>query len=202
MAVKSKICGITKISEARMLNHCKADYAGFVMFYEKSKRYNTVENAWQVLRYLDQNIQKVAVTVSPTLEQLHMLERMDFQVLQVHGELYGEVLRACRLPIWRAYHIEEGIVPETYAKSGKITGYVLDGAKPGSGKTFDWRALQAFDRGDKQLILAGGLTPDNVEDAIEALHPDVVDVSSGVEGIGGKDPAKIQAFIRKVKGHE
>lgn len=183
-----------------MLNACRADYAGFVLFYEKSRRNNTVQNAWQVLRYLDRNIKRVAVVVSPTLEQVKMIEQMDFHIIQVHGALSDEVLGEIRLPVWRAYNIRDDMKPEEVS-SPKICGYVLDGAKPGSGEAFDWEALGSFQRGDKKLILAGGLHAGNVESAIEILRPDVVDVSSGVEGRDGKDAVKIKEFIGKVRRH-
>lgn len=198
MKTKVKICGLTKPTEAQMLNKYGADYAGFVMFYEKSRRNNTVQNAWQVLRYLDRKIQRVAVVVSPTLEQIRMIEQMDFQAVQIHGELPEELLEKIRLPIWRAYNIKDRVVPEE-SDSSKISAYVLDGGVPGSGKAFDWEALKRFQRGDKMLVLAGGLHEDNVKKAIDILHPDVVDVSSGVEGENGKDAQKVREFIRRVR---
>lgn len=202
MEVKVKICGITSPREAEILNASGADYAGFVMFYEKSRRNNTVENAWKVLRYLDRKIQRVAVTVSPTREQIGMLEQMDFQIIQIHGELSEEAAQSCSLPIWRAYNLAAGKLPERIPYEDKITGYVLDGAVPGSGAPFDWKAHSAFERKGKLLILAGGLRPDNVGEAIKTLSPNVVDVSSGVEGPEGKDAQKIKEFIGKVKTHE
>ena len=203
MAVRTKICGITSVREARILNACPPDYAGFVMFYEKSKRNNTAKQAGSILEVLDPKIQRVAVTVSPTLEQVMEICRMDFQVLQVHGALSEEAARACTLPIWRAYHVVAGQKPEMDPQErGRIAGYVLDGARPGSGEPFSWKALQSFRRDDKMLILAGGLCAANVEAAIEALSPDVVDVSTAVEGSCGKDAWKIKEFIGKVKAHE
>ena len=198
MKAKVKICGLTKPSEAQMLNKYGADYAGFVMFYEKSKRNNTVQNAWNVLRYLDRRIQKVAVVVSPTLEQIRMIERMDFQAVQIHGELSPELLKEIRLPVWRAYNINGQTIPEE-AYSPQICACVLDGSVPGSGKAFDWEAVRGFDCGGRMLVLAGGLNSENVKEAIELLHPDVVDVSSGVEGENGKDSMKIKEFIERVK---
>lgn len=202
MAVKIKICGITSGEEACMLNAYGADYAGFVMFYEKSRRNNTVENAWKVLRYLDRRIQKVAVTVSPTGEQIRMLEQMDFQILQIHGDLSEEAAQSCSLPIWRACNLAEGNSVQTVFREDKVSGYVLDGAVSGSGIPFDWKSFSSFERRGKPLILAGGLRPDNVGEAIKIFSPDVVDVSSGVEGPKGKDAQKIKEFIRKVKEHE
>lgn len=198
MRTKVKICGLTKPSEAQMLNKYGADYAGFVMFCEKSRRNNTVQNAWQVLRYLDRKIQKVAVVVSPTLEQVRMIERMDFQAVQIHGELPEELLQEIRLPVWRAYNIKNRTVPGGF-DDPKISAYVLDGGVPGAGKPFDWEAMKRFQRGGKMLVLAGGLNEENVKAAIDILHPDVVDVSSGVEGEDGKDSLKVKEFIRKVK---
>lgn len=200
MSTEIKICGLTRPEEARMLNSSRADYAGFVLFYEKSRRNNTVQNAWQVLRYLDRNIKRVAVVVSPTLEQVKMIEQMDFHIIQVHGKLSDEVLGEIKLPVWRAYNIQDDMNPEEVSNP-KICGYVLDGAKPGSGEAFDWEALENFQRGDKTLILAGGLHGGNVERAMEILRPDVVDVSSGVEGQDGKDAVKIKEFIGKVRKH-
>ncbi len=203
MAVQTKICGITSVREAGLLNACPPDYAGFVMFYEKSKRNNTVDQAKRILEVLDPKIQRVAVTVSPTLEQIHVLSQMDFQVLQIHGTFSEEVAKACTLPIWRAYHVVAGQEPDRDLQEyGKVTGYVLDGASPGSGEPFSWKALQSFCRNDKMLILAGGLCAENVEAAIKTLSPDVVDVSTGVEGTSGKDAWKIKEFIGKVKAHE
>lgn len=202
MAVKIKICGITTAKEAGMLNAYLPDYAGFVMFYEKSRRNNSVEQAWKVMRYLDRRIQKVAVTVSPTPEQVRMLEQMDFQVIQIHGEVSKEAVKSCRIPIWRAHNLSKDAKLKDWDWEDRVTGYVLDGAVPGSGKTFDWEAWKSFDRKDKMMILAGGLNADNVEAAIEALSPDVVDVSSGVEGEQGKDARKIKEFIGKVKAYE
>ena len=151
MSTEIKICGLTRPEEARMLNSSRADYAGFVLFYEKSRRNNTVQNAWQVLRYLDRNIKRVAVVVSPTLEQVKMIEQMDFHIIQVHGKLSDEVLGEIKLPVWRAYNIQDDMNPEEVSNP-KICGYVLDGAKPGSGEAFDWEALENFQRGDKTLI--------------------------------------------------
>ncbi|MCI5995703.1 MAG: hypothetical protein MRZ45_07140 [Blautia sp.] len=89
------------------------------------------------------------------------------------------------------------MLPEEASSPG-ISAYVLDGSVPGSGKTFNWDALKHFQRGDKMLVLAGGLNEENVSEAIEKLHPDVVDVSSGVEGENGKDALKIKGFIEKI----
>ncbi len=198
MRVKVKISGVTSPEEAMMLNRYGADYAGFVMFYEKSEQNNTVQNAWQVLRYLDRKIQKVAVVVAPTIEQIRMIQQMDFQAVQIHGTLSTEVLEEIKLPIWRAYDLEERIVPEEVSHP-KISAYILEGKKTGKRKVIDWKALESFDRGDKMLVLAGDLSEENVQEAIKTLQPDIVDMNGGVEGEHGKDAVKMKHFIEKVK---
>ena len=90
---------------------------------------------------------------------------------------------------------------EKYHNDSCIAGYVFDAIEPGSGKTFDWKLVDNIPRDEKLLLLAGGLNPDNVRMAIEAVHPDGVDVSSGVENDdkAGKNPEKIHDFVAAVK---
>lgn len=214
---KIKICGITSRQEAEWLNEAQADYAGFV-FYEKSRRNVNISDAAMIRRSLYPGIRAVAVTVDPTPQQLRMIEIGGFDILQVHGALPLEVLRECRLPIWRAFNIEKLAdvtqtpeeTPEEAAErrqleDAKIEAYVLDGMSYGGGRTFDWTAQSTAQIralfGEKRLVLAGGLNEDNVIDGIALFQPDIVDVSSGVERDygGGKDEDKIRRFIRKVR---
>ena len=90
---------------------------------------------------------------------------------------------------------------ERYQKSEKIVGYVFDAQEPGSGKVFDWSLVKTLPKDGKILILAGGLNPENVAKAIEYIHPDGVDVSSGVEygDKNGKDPEKIKRFVENAR---
>lgn len=101
---KVKICGITTMKEADWLNAAGADYAGFV-FYEKSKRNISMMDAVMIKKSLYPSVKTVAVTVSPTVDQLRAIEIAGFDILQVHKELSLEVLRECKLPIWRAFNI-------------------------------------------------------------------------------------------------
>ena len=103
-APKVKICGITTMKEADWLNAAGADYAGFV-FYEKSRRNVSMMDAIMIKKSLYPSVKTVAVTVSPTVGQLRAIEIAGFDVLQVHNELSLEVLRECKLPIWRAFNI-------------------------------------------------------------------------------------------------
>lgn len=207
---KIKICGITSGQEAEYLNEAKADYAGFV-FYPKSRRNVSMEQAARLAACLDGRILKVAVTVSPTAEFVQKAKSMGFDLLQVHGEFSREARAAAQIPVWRAVNISDGASLAAFFQEEKkqgapdVCGYVADGAAYGAGKTFDWekisRQIQKYTAG-KQLILAGGLTAENVTDGIRYFHPDIVDVSTGVEEQGKKSREKIKCFIRKVRKNE
>ena len=139
--------------------------------------------------------------VSPTYEEIEIIEGLDFDYVQIHGELSQELESKINLPILKAFNIKDIDLYERYRKSKKIVGYVFDAQEPGSGKIFDWSLVKTLPRDDKILILAGGLNPENVEKAIEYIHPDVVDVSSGVEnpnGIG-KSEEKIKMFVTNAR---
>lgn len=103
---KVKICGITTMKEADWLNAAGADYAGFV-FYEKSRRNISMMDAIMIKKSLYPSVRTVAVTVNPTVDQLREIEIAGFDILQVHKTLSLEVLRECKLPIWRAFNIGE-----------------------------------------------------------------------------------------------
>ncbi len=197
---KIKICGLMTEKDVRLVHKYKADYAGIVMFCEKSKRNNSLQSAWKLTSLLGDEIRKVAVCVSPTVEQLEMIEHMQFDIIQVHGGLSDAVKEKSHLPIFRAYNIKDGIIPKAESDD-KIIGYLLDGAVPGNGSVFDWTAFQQFDFHGKLKILAGGLTAENVAEGIRQTNPDIVDVSSYVERKDGpgKDEEKMKLFMKQVR---
>ena len=199
--MKIKVCGLTTKKEAKFLNENKVDLAGMVMFFPKSKRNITPDKAKEIISALDKSIKKVAVVVSPTYEEIKIIESLDFDYVQIHSELSEELESKINLPILKAFNIKDMDLYERYQKSEKIVGYVFDAQEPGSGKVFDWGLVKTLPKDDKILILAGGLNPENVEKAIEYIHPDGVDVSSGVEysDIPGKDPEKIKRFVENAR---
>lgn len=203
MIPKIKICGLTNPTEAMWLLEEKVEYAGIVLFYENSKRNNSIENAKDILMVLKKgDIKTVAVTVSPTKEQVAMVEELGFHYLQVHGELSKEAFDAINIPIIRAFQVTDAALYEKVHNCHKIAGYLFDAKIPGSGETFEWSLLENMKRDEKQLFLAGGLTLENINEAIEKVYPDVVDVSSGVEfnkKTVGKDPMKIREFVRRIR---
>lgn len=200
--MKIKICGLTNKDEAKFLNQYSVDFAGFILFFPKSKRNISIEQAKEIMKELNSAIKKVAVVVSPTLEQAMQICESGFDYIQIHGDLSEELLSNITLPILKAFNIKDMEHYSFYQSCPQIYGYVFDAAEPGSGQAFDWNLLSKIPKDDKLFLLAGGLHPENVCDAITALHPDGVDVSSGVEygkEIVGKDPDKIKQFVQAVR---
>lgn len=204
--MKVKICGIKKEKEIDYLNEAKPDYAGFVL-YEKSKRFISVENAAHLMRALSREILRVAVTVHPSDALISEIEAAGFDLIQIHGDFSDQQISRISIPVWRAYNSEHPDSLQITEHHPNIRGYVIDAAKAGSGVTSHWeegfdreKLWQKLDRRD--FILAGGLNPENVEEGIRIFAPDILDVSSGVEGEDGKDREKIRSFIRKARGNE
>lgn len=201
---KIKICGLTSPAEARYLNENHVDFAGMVLFFPKSKRNISIEQAKDIMAALDASIKRVAVVVSPSIEQVRQIEAAGFDYVQIHGEIpetETEAEAAIAIPILKAFNVSDMDSYEKYHNDSRIACYVFDAIEPGSGKTFDWKLVDNIPRDEKLLLLAGGLNPDNVRMAIEAVHPDGVDVSSGVENDdkAGKNPDKIHDFVAAVK---
>lgn len=199
--MKIKVCGLTTKKEAEFLNENKVDLAGMVMFFPKSKRNIAPNTAKEIISALNKNIKKVAVVVSPSYEEIKIIESLDFDYVQIHGELSEELESKINLPILKAFNIKDMDLYERYKVSKKVVGYVFDAQEPGSGKVFDWSLVKTLPKDGKILILAGGLNPENVAKAIEYIHPDGVDVSSGVEygDKPGKDPDKIKRFVENAR---
>ena len=211
MDSKIKICGLTRPEEADYLNEIHADFAGMVVFFPKSRRNISLIQAREIKKQLLPSVQTVAVTVSPSLEQIYQIKETGFYLIQIHGmpdnaccKTPGELaafVEALPLPILKAFNVSDIKDYPLWQNLRNVSGFVFDAAQPGSGKVFDWSMLKTLERNEKLFMLAGGLTPENVTAAIACLHPDGVDVSSGVEykDRPGKDPAVIQAFAEAVR---
>lgn len=200
-AVLVKVCGLTDTVEADYLNKNKVDFAGFVLFFPKSKRNISIEKAEQIMAELDENIKKVAVIVSPDESEIQQINGSGFDYVQIHGEIKDRLLEQISKPVFKAFNIKDIKNIHKYQNNAKIVGYVFDAAVPGSGKVFDWSILNDIKRDAKTFILAGGLNDSNVREAVKLVNPDVVDVSSGVEydSGSGKDPEKIKQFLRQLE---
>lgn len=198
---KIKICGITTEEEVGYLNEAGVDYAGFVQFFSKSKRNIPTEQAVELMKGLAPSIQKVAVTVSPGREQLKAIAQAGFDLVQIHGDISEELLADTELPVWKAFNVKDLTEFERFKDHEAIAGFVFDAQLPGSGKAFDWNLLRELPATDKLRMLAGGLCPSNVAEALQRTGVDGVDTSSGVEKESGhgKDKAKIEAFVKAVR---
>lgn len=196
-----KVCGLTEVREAEYLNRFKIDFAGFVLFFPKSKRNISIEKAEEIMKHLDKNIKKTAVVVSPAKEQIIDICNSGFDYIQIHGKIEEEVLKMAQIPVLKAFNVDDMDEFKMYSSNEKIAGYLFDAAEPGSGRTFDWDILSQIERDGKLFVLAGGLNPDNVRKAVAAVNPDMVDVSSGVENDDGfgKDILKIEKFVKQIR---
>lgn len=199
---KIKICGLTTPQEAEWVSKAQADYAGMVLFFPKSKRNITIDHAKEIMKSLSSKIQKVAVVVSPSALQIKEIQEAGFDIVQIHGQVFPEALGILQIPFLRAFNVDNMQEWERYEAEPKCIGYVFDAVKPGSGETFNWSSIPNLPEDGKPYLLAGGLNPDNVGSAVAAMHPYGVDVSSGVESDSGmgKDPEKIEAFVKAVRG--
>lgn len=197
-----KICGLTCKEDIDIINEFPITYAGFVLYVPKSKRNLTLEQAQQLKAGLKESVKTVAVTVSPTKEQVELIQEAGFDVIQIHGSLHREVEQYVKIPVFRAVNVEteEDIQKVMKEASNKISYFVFDGRTPGGGETFDWGMLKKTVDNTTKIMLAGGLTEKNVGEAIRLLHPGIVDVSSGVEKETGKgkDKEKIARFVKAV----
>ena len=198
---KVKICGLKNQTDIKCINTLSPDFAGFVMFFEKSHRNISVQTAQALLALLDKNIKSVAVTVSPTEEQLEQIYNLGFDYVQIHGKISEKLLSECKTPVIRAINVNGIESIGDIENLDNVKGILFDSAVPGSGKSFDWSMLEKLPKNQKMLFLAGGLTADNVAKAVAQLRPFAVDVSSGVElaDKSGKDFELVRTFIENAR---
>ena len=195
---KIKLCGLTRPCDIEAANDLHPDYIGFV-FDPKSRRYITEEQAAKLKRRLDPNIKAVGVFVNGCPETVAaLLNNGPIDMAQLHGSESEEYIHRLRTltekAILKAFRIEtERDIAAAQASSADL---VLLDSGAGTGMTFDWNLIRRIQR---PYLLAGGLDPDNVISAIQALHPYGVDVSSGIETGGLKDKNKMAAFVAAVR---
>lgn len=206
MSVKVKICGITSVADAQVAAEAGADMIG-LMLYEGSPRHITLPQAEEISRSLSPFVQRVGVFVNP--EEALVMEAIatcGLNLLQFHGDespgfctqfglMSVKALRvqdAASIAALANYHTEAFLL-DAYSKAGL----------GGTGEKFNWDLAIEAQKFGKPIFLAGGLTPENVADAVRKVRPFAVDVSSGVESAPGKkDAAKVRAFIQAAKSVE
>ncbi|WP_024302202.1 phosphoribosylanthranilate isomerase [Pseudogulbenkiania sp. MAI-1] len=203
MLPRIKICGITRPEDGVEAARLGADAIGLV-FYEKSPRNVSIEQAREIVRALPPFVSVVALFVNPDAAFVHsVLDACPVDVLQFHGEESPEFCRSFSRPYLKAVRVRPGVDLLEWAAAyhdarGLLADAFVEGAHGGTGAVFDWTLLPPAL--PLPLILSGGLTPDNVQEAVAKVHPAAVDVSSGVESSKGiKDAARMAAFISGAK---
>lgn len=199
-----KVCGITTADAAVAAAEAGADALGFV-FHKPSPRYIKPEAAWELLPFLPPFVASVGLFVNAAVDDFCEIEELCPTVMsQLHGEESLEVVEQCGPNIIKAIRFDERTIDaqlERWADVPEVAAILVDGSAGGEGTTFDWNLLAARITGiQKPIIIAGGLTPANVGEAIRCVRPYGVDVSSGVESSPGvKDPSLVKAFCRAVR---
>jgi phosphoribosylanthranilate isomerase len=200
--VRVKICGITTMDDALAAVHCGADALGFV-FAEGSPRRVEPDRAKAIIGALPPFVQCVGVFVDTPADTIAQIQdHCGLDLVQLHHEESAEMISHWGRRAIKAVQVQ-GPSPEQ-EKAFLPATLLLDSYHPhkhgGTGRTFDWSLVQELAR-QRPVILAGGLTAENVAEAVRMVRPYAVDVSSGVErSPGRKDPDKMAAFVQSVKG--
>lgn len=203
--IRVKICGITNLADALAAVKYGADALGFI-FYKKSPRYINPQAACEIISKLPPFITTVGIFVNETSEIImDIREKCSLNLLQLHGEEPPEFLKMLKGGVIKALRVKDNTSPEIIKRFPAANGFLLDSYTKddygGSGTTFNWKiAKEAVELSEQPIILAGGLTPDNVSEAVRTVRPYGVDTSSGVEKAKGiKDHKLIKNFIIKAK---
>ncbi|GAA0604165.1 phosphoribosylanthranilate isomerase [Virgibacillus siamensis] len=196
-----KICGIQTKEAAHSAADAGADFIGFV--FAPSKRQVTPEQAAEIGISLSSSVRKVGVFVNETKEAIERTaEIADLDLIQLHGDETPEFAGSLSYPVIKANPMTNEFASAA-AASFPSEFLLIDSPRGpnrgGNGTTFDWNLLSGGGVDLNKIILAGGLNPDNVQEAIAAVHPAGVDVSSGVETDGQKDADKIVRFVHEAK---
>lgn len=202
-----KICGLRTEEAVEAAIEAGADALGFV-FVRSSPRYIDPQKAWRLVSALPPLVHSVALVMNAGLEEFAEIEETcptDYS--QLHGQETEKTVRQCGPRVIKAVRYDPASIAEDLARWSaveEVDAMLVDGSAGGQGQTLDWEGLASRTHAadGKPLILAGGLTPDNVGQAIRTVRPYAVDVSSGVErpgSLGEKDPERIRQFCNAVR---
>lgn len=202
-----KICGITNLEDASLSVKFGADALGF-NFYEKSPRYISSEKTSEIVDQLPADVLKVGVFVNEKLDKImEIAEIAGLNAIQLHGEETPEFIKDLRgrtsLRIFKAFRVSPKFEPEDVLKYD-IDSVLLDAYSinehGGTGETFDWNLAKKVSDIFPKMYLAGGLSPDNIAEAMQKLQPYAVDACSRLESKPGKkDTEKVERFIAAVR---
>ena len=203
MRVRVKVCGITRAEDAALASDLGADALGF-NFVPGSPRRIDPPRARAIIETLPPFVTPVAVVADPQPGELaRWVEESGVRAVQFHGEESPQTCAASRLPWVKALRVGPGFDPrsvEAYASSWCLLDAQAPGLLGGTGRTFDWSIVAAV-RSRRRVILAGGLTPQNLAEALALARPEAVDLNSGVESAPGvKDPGRLRAAFAALAG--
>ncbi len=205
MRTRVKICGITRCEDAQLVVDAGVDAVGLV-FYEKSPRFVNIEFAAEICQIVPAFVSRVALFKDAEQQMIEsVLEQVEVDLIQFHGSETADYCEQFNRPYIKALGMkgaehDVSFLLANVEKYQSAKALLLDGHAPGeaggTGESFDWASIAVV---EKPIVLAGGLTPDNVKQAIDLVHPYAVDVSSGVESSPGiKDRDKVAAFMNQV----
>ncbi len=204
--VRVKVCGVTNLEDALVAVAAGADALGF-NFWPRSSRWVDPARAANIIEQLPPFVTAVGVFVDEPRSKLERLARASrLRAVQLHGEESPQevdALARCGLTVLKALRVGRGFRPGELQKFSEADAFLLDtdvpGRRGGTGSTFNWRVARQAGRYGR-IFLAGGLTVENVAEAIEQARPYGVDVCSGVERKPGvKDHARLREFVRRAK---
>jgi phosphoribosylanthranilate isomerase len=200
-----KVCGITSPEDGLLAAEAGADAIGLV-FWPGSPRAVTVEAARRIAEAVPPFVVRVGVFVDASRDEMaRAADAAGLDLLQLHGSEPPEACVGLPRRALKAVRVGDGFAPaDALRYEGRAAGILLDtgaaAAPGGTGRTFDWTLARGVRERARFLLLAGGLGPDNVRAAIEAVRPDGVDASSRLEAAPGKkDPARVRAFVEAVR---
>ncbi len=204
VSVRIKICGIKREDEVAVLNGFPVSYAGFI--FAKSKRQVDIVRCRELARELRDDIKTVGVFVNEPLERLlEIVEACKLDVVQLHGEETVDYIRKIPVTVWKTLPVKnEDSLKAVDPYAGECAGILFETyhekLKGGTGKTFDWHLLDRL-KGERpfEMILAGGINPANAKTAVEIVHPDILDVNSGLEVDGYKTREKVEELFKELK---
>jgi phosphoribosylanthranilate isomerase len=197
--MRIKVCGITNIDDAILCQQLGVDAVGFIL-YNKSKRYVSMEKSQKIIKELSPFIVKIGVFVNESPENINKLaSKIGLNGVQLHGEEPAEYITKIHLPVIKSFRIKQDF-DYSLLNSYKPCYFLLDSFSlseyGGTGIRFDWSSIPKDIR--NKIILAGGISIENVETVFKEIRPVAIDISSSLEKYPGKkDPVKIKSFMKK-----
>ena len=199
--IPTKICGITNLVDAKVAVENGASAIGFI-FYEKSPRAISIENAKLISMQLSYSVGRVGVFVNQNKAFIEeAIHSVSLNIIQLHGDESANFCNQFEVPVLKAVRIKNEAslsVMDQYNVAGFLLDTFSNQQYGGTGETFDWSLIN--EQIDTPIILSGGLNPDNILDAIDSVNPAAIDVNSGVElSPGKKDHQKINLLFENLK---